>query len=153
MAVGIRSINVEDRTRAAEVAIRDGRAGRISVPQMLRLLGAAQVLVPLADPPVMNDASVVRWKPATITKKTDGSQFVLAFTSKALIDAFSKGDPAHSFAFLVEVAWLLNVLPQAHGLVFNLGGTNGFEWPASGIAAYNLNHDASYLAFERTRRE
>jgi hypothetical protein len=141
--MGIPSIKIDELTRVAEVAIRDGRAGRISVQQMLRLLGAAQVLVPLADPPVINGTSIASWKPATITKEADGSQFVLAFTSEALIGAFSKRNPAHSFAFLVEMSWLLKVLPQAQGVVFNLGGANGFEWPASGIAAYKLDHDGA----------
>jgi hypothetical protein len=103
---------------------------------MLRSVLGAQVLVPLADPPVMDGKSIARWKPATVTKQATGGQFLVAFTDESLVSAFSKDNPDHSFAFLVDTLWILDVLPPDHGIAFNVGGNNGFEWPAEGISAY-----------------
>jgi hypothetical protein len=55
--------------RQAHAAIRDARAGRISVPQMLRSVIAAQVIVPLADAPGMDGKSITHWKPAIVTSE------------------------------------------------------------------------------------
>lgn len=126
--------------REATAAIREARAGRMPVPKMLQLVVGSQVLVPLASPPVIENESMKRWKPATVTKQADGGQFIVAFTDRALMSAFAKSNPEHSFGFLVDTAWLLTVLPQAHGIAFNLGGDNGFEWNAEGIAAFEAEH-------------
>ena len=123
-------------TREADAAIRDARAGRISVPQMLQSVLGAQVYIPLADPPVMDGRIMTRWKPATVTKQGDGTQFLVAFTDPTLMTTFLKNNPEHSFAFLVEASWVVSMLPDAHGIAFNLGGDNVFEWNVDGIAAY-----------------
>ena len=123
-------------TEKADTAIRDARAGRITVPQMLHSVLAAQVIVPLAEPPVMDGASVTRWKPATVSKQANGAQFLVAFTDRKLATAFSENNREHSFALLVDAAWVLSVLPEGHGIAFNVGGDNGFEWTAEGISAY-----------------
>ena len=100
--------------RAADLAIREARAGRITVPQMLRSVLAAQVVVPLADPPV-NDGKSFKWKPATITKQADGVQFLVAFTNETNLTAFSGSVPEYSFAFVLDAAGLLDLLPPWHG--------------------------------------
>jgi hypothetical protein len=123
-------------TREADAAIRDARAGRISVPQMLQSVLAAQIYVPLSDPPVIEGKTITRWKPATVTKQADGTQFLVAFTDPALMTAFLKNSPEHSFGFVVEASWVMRVLPPGHGIAFNVGGDNGFEWNADGISAY-----------------
>ncbi len=123
-------------TRAADTAIRDARAGRIPVPQMLQSVVAAQIYVPLAGPPVMEGDKVGRWNPATVTKQMDGSRFLVAFTDAALMAAFSKSNPQHSFAFLIDASWVLGAIPSGHGIAFNVGGDNAFEWSADGISAY-----------------
>ncbi len=123
-------------TCQAETAIRDAHAGRISVPEMLRSVIAAQVYVPLAGPPVVEGGAIARWMPATVTKQADGKQFLLAFTDPKLMTAFCKNNPQHSYGFLVEAMWVLDALPPGHGIAFNLGSDGGFEWDADGIDAY-----------------
>jgi len=79
---------------------------------------------------------MARWKPATVTKQANGAQYLVAFTDKELMDVFAKTNDKYSFAYRVEGTWLLNVLPDGHGIAFNLGSDNGVEWPVEGIAAY-----------------
>lgn len=119
----------------ADAAIRNGRAGLIPIPEMLRRLFAAKALVSLADPPTMEGTSVVSWKPATVTKQ--GSQFILAFTNWDLLSAFATKNRTYSYVLLVNVAWVTQALPKEHGLIFNLASDNGFEWPAAGIEAFS----------------
>jgi hypothetical protein len=38
---------------------------------------------------------------------------------------------------LVEARWVVDALPPGHGIVFNVGTENGFEWSREGIAAFN----------------
>jgi len=103
---------------------------------MLRRLFAAQVLVCLAGPPTMEGISVVSWKPATVTKIDQGSQFVLAFTNEAFVNAFVMKNPTYSHVLLVNLAWVTDALPKEHGIVFNVGSDNGLDWSAAGVAAF-----------------
>jgi hypothetical protein len=124
------------RLREADEAIRDGRAGRIPVPVMLQRLFSAQAFVSLAGPPTMTGHTVASWKPATVTKQDRGSQFVVAFTDESLASAFATNNRTYSHLLLVNLAWLIEALPKEHGIVFNVGSDNGFEWSAAGIAAF-----------------
>ena len=103
---------------------------------MLGAVMAAQVFVPLADPPVLEGGAIKSWQPATVTKESGGAGFVVAFTDIALAVVFSKSNSLYCHGLLVEAPWLLTVLPPNHGIAFNLGGMSSFEWPAAGIAAY-----------------
>jgi hypothetical protein len=103
---------------------------------MLKSILGAQVLVPLAEPPVMDGVSVKRWKPATITKQPDGPQFLAVFTNEAAVTAFAQVSPQYSHRLLVEARWVVDALPPGHGIVFNVGTENGFEWSCEGVAAF-----------------
>jgi hypothetical protein len=63
----------------------------------------------------------------------------VAFTENSLASNFSRSSPEHTHGILVDVQWLLTVLPKGHGIVFNIGSNEtNFEWGAEGIAAYQL---------------
>ena len=123
-------------TREADAAIREARAGRMSVPDMVKVVVAAQVYVPLAAEPVMEGNKITRWKPATITKQADGSKLLVAFTDQKLLTAFSRKAAEYPVAFLADVGWILGALPPAHGIGFNLDGENWFEWTAEAVAVH-----------------
>jgi hypothetical protein len=101
---------------------------------MLQKVLAAQIYVPLAEAPLVEGNNISNWKPATITRPLDGSRFLVAFTDPVLMNAFAKSNPTYSFAFLTDTSWIVRALPVGHGIVFNLGGDNGFEWNAQGIS-------------------
>ncbi len=122
--------------RNADAAIRDSRVGRLAVQAMLETVLDAQILIPLSEPPHMTGLLPERWKPATVTKQTDGSRFVVAFTNANSLAVFSRTNPEYSHSLLVEAQWMLDAIPADHGIVFNVGGENGFEWPAAGISAF-----------------
>ena len=109
--------------------------------QMLGSILAAQVIVPLADPPVMDGAHMLSWKPATVSRDADGAQFVVVFTDEELDGKYARWRPEYAYRLRVGADWLITVLPTGHGIVFNLGGGDiMFEWPASGIQAHRADH-------------
>lgn len=125
--------------READAAIREARAGRLSVPKMLHSVMEAQLLVPLAEPPVLEGNSVASWKPATVSKQANGAQFLVVFTDETRSSRFATGNPEHSYVLLVDARWVLDALPPGHGIAFNPAGDNGFEWTAEGISAYRAD--------------
>lgn len=123
-------------------AIRAARAGRLPTEQMLRSVLAAQVIIPLAEPPVMDGARLLSWKPATVSRDADGAQFMVVFTDEELDGKYAKWRPEYPYRLRTGGDWLITVLPASHGIVFNLGGGEiMFEWPAPGIAAYRADHE------------
>lgn len=109
---------------------------------MLRSILGAQVIVPLADPPVMDGARLLSWKPATVTRDADGAQFVVVFTDEELDVKYAKWRPEYAYRLRVGADWLIRVLPAGHGIVFNLGGGEiMFEWTAGDILAYRADHE------------
>lgn len=133
--------NPEDggRGKAGE-AIRAARAGSLSMQEMLRSVLAAQIIIPLAEPPVMDGARLLSWKPATVSKDADGEQFVVVFTDEELDAKYAKWRPEYPFRLRVGGDWLITVLPPAHGILFNLGGGEIMvEWPARGIQAHRAD--------------
>lgn len=136
--------NPEDGGRGeATEAIRGARAGSLSTEQMLRTVLAAQVMVPLAAPPVMDGARLLSWKPATVSRDADGQQFVVVFTDEELDLKYAKFRSEYPYRLRVGADWLINVLPAGHGILFNLGGGDiMFEWPASGIQAHRTDHES-----------
>lgn len=125
-------------TGEADAAIREARAGRIAVQEMLRTVLAAQIFVPLAGPPRFEGKQLASWKPATVHKQANGASFLLAFTDIPLATSFSKSSPEYNHGLLVEAQWLLTVLPPNHGVAFNVGGTSAFDWSPEGIAVHQL---------------
>jgi hypothetical protein len=118
-------------------AIRAARAGTLPLEHMLSALLAAKVSVPLAEPPVMEGARMLSWKPATVTRDTDGQQFVVVFTDHKLDGQYAKWRPEYPIRLRVDGDWLMPVLPAGHGIIFNLGGGEIlFEWSARDILAY-----------------
>lgn len=128
--------------REAGEAIRAARAGSLSTQQMLRSVLATQVIIPLAEPPVMAGARMLSWKPATVSRDADGQQFVIVFTDEELDGKYARWRPEYPYRLRVGADWLITVLPAGHGIVFNLGGGEiMFEWPASGILAHRADHE------------
>lgn len=109
---------------------------------MLQSILVTQVIVPLAEPPVMDGARMLSWKPATVSRDADGQQFVVVFTDEELDGKYGKWRPEYPYRLRVGADWLITVLPAGHGLVFNLGGGEiMFEWPARGIQAHRADHE------------
>jgi hypothetical protein len=133
--------NPEDGGRsAAGEAIRAARGGRLSTQQMLQSVLAAQIIIPLADPPVMDGGRLLSWKPATVSRDADGEQFVVVFTDEELDGKYARWRPEYAYRLRVGADWLITALPAGHGIVFNLGGgENMFEWPARGILAHRAD--------------
>lgn len=133
--------NPETGTRSdAGEAIRAARAGSLAREQLLSALLTAKVSVPLAEPPVMEGARLLSWKPATVTRDADGEQFIVVFTDEKLDGQYAKWRPEYPIRLRVDGDWLVSVLPAGHGVIFNLGGGEIlFEWPADDIAAYRAN--------------
>ncbi len=123
-------------TEKADIALREGRAGRMDFPDMLRIVCGAQVIVPLAGPPNIQGDSLQSWKPATCTKQQTGGQFLLAYTSDTFLDEFYGQNPGHSYGFAIDVQWLLSVLPPDHGITFNLGSDYALEWDSESISRF-----------------
>lgn len=123
-------------TAEADAAIIEARAGKLGVREMLGTVTSAQVFVPLAAPPAFDGNTIKSWKPATVFKERGGTPFLVAFTDMDLAATFTRSNPSYGYGLLVEVRWLLTVLPPNHGLAFNLGGASSFDWPSVGIAAY-----------------
>lgn len=123
-------------TIEADAAIRAARAGRLGVPDMLRTLVGAQVIVPLAHEPTMEGNAIQKWAPATVTKADSGAAYLVAFTDSALARQFATVNAAYRYSLLVDAKWLLSALPPGHGIVFNVAGASALEWSASGIAEY-----------------
>jgi hypothetical protein len=129
--------SLNERMRNASSAISSARAGRLGVPEMLRVVLDAQVLVPLAAAPRMDENMIRSWFPATVSKEGLQKQFVVAFTDRGLAETFVKQNPQFPFPLLVDTRWVVSSLPAGHGIVFNLGSADlTFEWSAQGISEY-----------------
>ncbi len=127
--------------QAVEVreAIQLARQGRMPVKEMLGLLVAGNLFVPLAAPPEMNSEGIKSWKPATV-KKGDGSQWLVAFTEAGMSSQFSQQNPSYSHGMSVAAHWVLRVVPPGHGLVVNIGSPESmFEWNAEGLSRYRAD--------------
>jgi len=120
---------------SAHDAIQQARAGRLTIGEMLTCLAKSSLFIPLAAPPKMVGEAVVAWEPCTISKP-DRSQWLVAFTKQDLASEFCKQAPAYSYGMSIGTTWLLEVLPPDHGIVINVGTTQGFEWSAAGVAEY-----------------
>jgi len=125
----------DEKLSSSHQAIELARQGRVSVKEMLDRLASATLFVPLAEPPIMDGQRVKSWKPATLSKN-DGSQWVVTFSSLDLATTFGKQNPVYSHGLSVETKWLIQALPQAHGLVVNVGSASMFEWNAEGLLRY-----------------
>jgi len=132
--------NPETGRSDASEAIRAARAGSLSTEQMLNAVLAAKVSIPLAEPPVMEGARLLSWKPATVTRDTDGEQFIVVFTDDKLDGQYAKWRPEYPIRLRVDGDWLVGVLPAGHGIIFNLGGGEIlFEWSARDILAHRAD--------------
>lgn len=109
--------------------------------EMLRTLLATQVIIPLAEQPVMDGARLLSWKPATVSKDADGGPFLVIFTDEELDAKYARWRPEYPYRLRTGADWLIRVLPAGHGVLFNLGGGDlMFEWPAQGIQAHRADH-------------
>ena len=120
---------------SAREAIQQARKGRISINEMLAFLAESDLFIPLAEPPQMEDAVIKSWKPCTVSK-ADGSQWLVAFTSPEPLSEFSKHTPGFSFGISAGTKWVLQLIPPQHGIAFNIGTEDMFEWNADGLAQY-----------------
>ena len=131
------SISVGDLASSHQ-AIELAREGRIAIKEMLDRLASGDLFVLLAGPPLMDGKRLRSWKPATVSK-TDGSQWVVAFSSADLATPFAKQNPLYSHGLSVKTKWILPLLPEAHGLVVNIGSAYAFEWNAEGLLRYKAD--------------
>jgi len=128
----------DENLSSSHQAIELARQGRITVQEMLDRLASGHLFVPLAEPPLMDGKRLRSWKPA-IVSKTDRSQWVVAFSSADLATAFAKQNPVYSHGLSVKTKWVLPLLPEAHGLVVNIGSANTLEWNAEGLLRYKAD--------------
>lgn len=126
--------SAEDMANTHE-AIQLARKGEISTAEMLERLVNGWLFVPLAGPPQMAGNAIERWKPATVSKG-DGSQWLVAFTDTELASEFAKHNSSYEHGLRTQTDWVLQALPEEHGLVFNLGSSDMFEWNAKGVKHY-----------------
>jgi len=103
---------------------------------MIEALMAGKLIVPLSEPPKLNGEELTSWHPSTVSK-SDGSQWLVAFTDSELAGEFSKSNPAFGYQFESTGKFLVNVIPPGHGLVVNIGAVEHmFEWDESGMSGY-----------------
>lgn len=98
-------------------------------------LVAGKIAVPLSEMPLIENGVLAGWKPATVSKP-DGSLWLVAFTTPELASAFCDRDPDYGFYIDVETRWALRAMPEQHGIVFDLGTEQMFQWNAQGLAKY-----------------
>jgi hypothetical protein len=125
----IEQIAAQAELDAADQAIRRARAEEISYDDLLAALAAARIAVPVAGAPGAT------WLPASVTTR-DGTFLVAAFTQTHLAAAFCHGNRDFPRAMLFDLAWVLESIPPTHGILFNMGGDNVFEWEAPSVAAF-----------------
>ncbi len=103
---------------------------------MLDVLIAGALIVPLSEPPKLDGKDLASWHPATVSK-SDGSQWLVAFTESELAVEFSSSNPAFGYQFESTGGFVVNVMPPGHGLVVNIGLADlMFEWDESGLSRY-----------------
>ena len=122
-------------TREADQAILDASQDKIEVKDMLTKIVASKVFVPLPEPPVMDGDKMKSWQPATVTHPERGD-FLVAFTNKDTRNTFVENNPSYKLGMMLDTQFLITVLPQQHGILFNIGGESCFEWERRGILAY-----------------
>lgn len=128
--------DAQDKLAPCDRAIQLARSGQLPVEKMLEQLVNGALLIPLAEPLAQPISEGFKWKPATLTKSTDGSKWLVAFTDSQLGSNFSQANSAYSFVLCVETKWVLSVIPPVHGLVVNISSDKIFEWSAEGLARY-----------------
>jgi type III secretion system (T3SS) SseB-like protein len=107
----------------ADEAIRRARNEELTYEELLDALVGAKVAVPVAGPPGE------KWFPATVTT-VDKTLLVAAFTQVYLAAAFCAGNREYPRTMLVPLKWVIESTPPTHGILFNMGGENVFEWQA-----------------------
>jgi hypothetical protein len=120
---------------AADRAIGLAKSGKISVDAMLHEISRSSITVPLASPPSVDGDRLISWHPASLSG-SDGAKYFVAFTHGEAHKAFARQNPAFGYGFEVNALWVLHNLPPDHGLLLNIGATNGFEWRADRIAEF-----------------
>lgn len=112
---------------AADAAIRSARNEEIAFAELLDALIASKIAVPVTARPTDT------WLPAQVTTR-DNKILVVAFTQTHLAAAYCHGNREFPQAVLVDLRWVLDSIAPTHGIVFNLGGDNIFEWEAESVA-------------------
>jgi hypothetical protein len=125
----IEQIEAQAELDVADEAIRRARNEEITFDELLATLAAAKVAVPLAGQPGET------WSPATVTTR-DQKLLVVAFTRTHLAAAYCHGNLDFPGATLIDVRWVIDSIPPTHGIVFNMGGDNVFEWEAESLAGF-----------------
>ncbi len=116
-------------------ALRAAKQGKISSQEMLTILAAGQLVVPVAELPRIENGVITGWRPATVSK-ADGSQWLLAYTSADLAAAFSQSEPAYPLQMSTTTAWIVETLPATWGIVLNLRTEDMITWNAAGVAKF-----------------
>jgi hypothetical protein len=125
----------EQAVPAAHLALQLGKHGRIPGDEMLRQLSTGHLVVPLSEPPTIEDGAITTWKPATASR-ADGSQWLIAFTTPELAFAYCRKTPDYGHCMTVETNWVLLMLPSGLNLVLNPNSPYMLEWDAESVARY-----------------
>jgi hypothetical protein len=127
-----------------DALIFKARQRHISIQELIDALYGATIFVPMSSEPKLDrNGGLQSWGPATVTKASNNSQFVAAFTSEAQAKDFLALNRQYTHVFQTSTVAIVASLPIDNGVVFNLGSSNGFEWPASGVAEYITHIKAS----------
>ena len=73
----------------AREAIELARQGRIPVQEMLGVLVASNLFIPLVEPPSMDAEIIKSWKPATVSKEVE-SRVAMQYPSTSFISSTTK---------------------------------------------------------------
>ena len=120
---------------AAHRAIQLGKKGLLPGKQVLEQLVDGKVAVPIHELPRIEKGVITAWRPASVSK-ADGSQWIVAYTLSALAAAFCESNPATGLYVDVDTRWMLSMLPDSYGVVFNLRTPDMLEWNAAGLAKF-----------------
>ena len=126
----------QSQLNVADEAIRRARVEEISYEELLEVLAVSRVVVPVATVPTE------RWHPATVTTR-DKMFLVVAFTQTHLAAAYCKGNLEYPTAMLFDLRWVIESIPPSHGILFNIGGDNLFEWEAEMVTEYRSRLQAT----------
>jgi hypothetical protein len=109
-----------------EVGLVEAQSGRLSVPDLMRLLVKSELAVPSAGE-VLEDGS--GFQPLLFPK--DQIQMLASFSDKERIGEFASMAP---YCLVLKGRDLLHRMPPGYGLVVNPGSPIGFDISPEGIA-------------------
>jgi len=124
-----------DEIPKAHEALRLCKQGKMPGREMIELVVAGKLWVPMTGPPVFEQGRITGWTPASASK-ADGSQWLIAFTCDEHATSWCHQNPDQATCMTADTRWVLTMLPKEWGIVFNLRTEDMLEWNAAGRAKY-----------------